>query len=78
MITLLTSSTGKKVLLDGDGIEGAEALEIAQRLFDTWGLHADRVSRVLMYDVRPLRWAECPHFKVGEEDQVQRFLREDR
>jgi hypothetical protein len=73
---ILVTQTGKRVLIEGHSINSEEALEIAQKLFESFGLQQERVTRRLMYEVRPLHWADCPHFEVGEEDRVREFINE--
>ena len=74
MLLMMKTQTGKDVSIEGDSIEAKEALEIAAKLFDMFGLHAERTSRQLLYEVKPLHWADCPHFEVGEEDRVIDFI----
>lgn len=68
---------GKRVSITSDAFTREEALEIAQRLFDAWGLRGPRISRKLMYEVKPAIYNDCNHYEAGEEEQVQRQVAEE-
>lgn len=74
---ILMLDNGKRVSITPGGLDREEALEIARRLFDAWGLRGRRVSRKLMYEVEPAIYSDCNHYMVGEEEQVLRQVAEE-
>jgi hypothetical protein len=66
-IPLVRLQNGKMVWLDGASVTQEEGLEIAKKLFDTFGLQGPRISRKLMYEITPHIWRDCSHTESLEE-----------
>lgn len=64
---VLTLPDRRVLRLDGNAISSEDALWIAQKLFDVFSVQGPRISRHLMYEVKPSMFAECPHTTSIEE-----------
>lgn len=73
MLQLLRLPSGTLIFASAE-LTREEALEVAQRLFDMWGLQAPHISRYLMYALEPRVFDECPHYIVGEEATLKADL----
>lgn len=67
MLDVLTLGNGKVVSLAGDSITREEAIEIASRLLERWGQVHPKAKAVMLYEVEPKHYSECPHYPTLED-----------
>ena len=67
MVPLVQLTDGRQVFLEGEGVSAVDALEIAATLLKTFAPHHPRIEAKVVYEWKPLRWADCPHTETFEE-----------
>jgi len=66
-IAILKLSNGKFIYVDGNSITQEEALESARKFVETWGQVHQHAKAVILYEVEPKTFSECPHYEATKE-----------
>ena len=66
-IVILELSNGKSIYIDGNSITQDEVLGIAKKLVETWGQVHSHAKAVVLYEIEPITFSECPHYEATKE-----------
>ena len=71
MIELTRLSNGKRVYIEGDSVTQDEALELANSLVAVWGVVHPFAKAVILYEVEPVSYSNCPHYDFTKDGLIE-------